>query len=104
MKFVLSKCWAFAALGVAFAAAAQTDDRFCSGTASQYANWVENSRNSLARQSGALEQLQLRTASEQRYQTAAERVRARANTLLTTKLSVSEVRADLYGLCMSVGR
>ena len=91
---------------VAWGAQAQNDDqsRFCSSSASQYASWVESSRASLSRHAGALEQLQLRGASQQNYQTAAERLRARANTLLTTNLSHSEVRADLYGLCMAVGR
>lgn len=76
---------------------------FCQTSASTFANWVASSQGLMDNNESRLQQVQLEISRGNSYAGVANRMAARANTLLDkTTLSKSEIKADLYGLCMSL--
>jgi hypothetical protein len=91
-----------AAIGVSASLPVHAGDQtFCRRASAEWAKWVVESRNKLKQHPGAVERLQLSIAQEQEFRSVTDKVSGRANLLLDKNLSESEVRADLYSVCMS---
>lgn len=84
---------------LAFAA----DADFCQSSADTYADWVVTSQRSMSNNRGRLQDVQLEISRGRSYTSVVSRIAARANALLDkTTLSKTEIKADIYGLCMSL--
>lgn len=78
------------------------DQVFCTQEADHFREWILDSQRKLKGQPLGIESLQLEIAKEQQFTGVLNRMGARANLLLDKHLSPSEIRADLYALCMSL--
>lgn len=73
---------------------------FCRSVTDGFANWVIDTKRNI-RSARSIDELQMDIIRKQTYSGIAERLSSRANYLLDKDLSPSEIKAELYGYCMS---
>jgi len=76
------------------------DDEFCRTISNDLTSWVIKTQQKNSQRN--IDKIQTENAKVQEYKSVTNRMTARANMLLDKNLTDREIKADLYGLCMSL--